>query len=1361
MDYSCIHIFGHIISEEIIKAIETQENYAGNTERDFAIPTGMSVRQTIDSEWSMFKMRWLNVFNNRNLTNDPYGTKSVKSLMKLFFTEFGYDLLELRKNVEVENKSYGITYLASECGNLPIIVVGDVILDNTGIQTHDKCSLDFRAKGQRTVKSPHATMLEYLNVTDNIYGIVSNGRVLRVIRNSGELVKTTYIEFDLQKMVEEDHYNEFVIMFRLIHNSRFVKNGDDSTIFERYFNQSVESGNRIRFGLSVAAQNVMEIIGTAALKNTPEVCDAYEKGELTAPQLHKELIHFIYKLLFLFIVEDRNLLYAQDEDADEQIDNWNRIYNKYYSVRRLRTMSEYPYLKKGQYYDMWMSLFETFRLFEDESFGAPLGLKPLGSVLFATNSTPWLRKCKIDNYSLLTAFGYLDQFQGEQGNMVKINYTALDVEEFGSVYEGILELRPIISLTDRRFYYAQGLDRKTTSSYYTRPDLVNSLIKTTLVPVIEEKLKACKAQEDRIKMLLDLKVCDAASGSGHFVLAMARTIAWYLCVARTGEDNPASKDYHEALREVIQKCVYAVDYNPDAVELCKVVLWIEGYCAGKPLSFLDHHIRCGNSVVGVTDLNVLLEELPKDAFRFSVPDDNPEATLKYLKDLVKKCNKDEALANKNGEYKLFGGDTLKLDESQVDLSNKAKEIAAMPETSLNEESEKQVRWEAFMQSPQVECLRRACDIYTYAFYYNYTYDDFFNHFERPDSPGNKPKALIEVPLPGTINKALCEADPKYHGEKLSEDFKSEVQLAADRYGYFHWSVEFPEVFSRGGFDVMCGNPPWDKIQMEEEKWFAGKDEKIAKAPNQNKRHKLIEQLAIDNPELYFEFIEDSNNIAKQVDYIKNSDRFKLTSKGKLDYYPLFAEHCFNCTREAWGLVIPTGIATADTNKDFFSKLVDENRLISLYDFENKEGLFDIHRMTKFCLFTVGKAQIKPRLAMGGFFLTRLEHILDQNRIYSLEPESFSLLNPNTKTCALCRTPKDLQITEKIYRNSTILLKENPEDNPWKVDFKSMLNMSTDSKLFYTYSQLVKTRYVYENGCFYNGNQKFIPLCEGKMIWHYNHHFGIWPTEGKRPETIDMPQLEDLQDTNSITVPWYWVSENVVNDKLMKTDRKGNLIWKWEHRWCIAYRCITNATNERTFVATILPSDMGIGHSLTILYNNIGVLQSAILVGLMNSLVFDFCSRQKMGGSNMSTFFVKQFPVLTPEQIPSSLMMPIVSRVAKLCYFNHDLDGWAEELWNEMTPEQRKEIPQLGRKECFIYDPDKRAVWQAELDAIFAHLYGLTTEDLRYILDPEDVCGVGCINETFRVLKDNEIREFSEYRTKRLVLKAWKDFGYEN
>ena len=499
----------------------------------------------------------------------------------------------------------------------------------------------------------------------------------------------------------------------------------------------------------------------------------------------------------------------------------------------------------------------------------------------------------------------------------------------------------------------------------------------------------------------------------------------------------------------------------------------------------------------------------------------------------------------------------------------------------------------------------------------------------------------------------------------------------------------------------------------------------------------------------------------QSNFVKNSGRFPLTAVGKLELSSLFAELCLSFTKEAWGLVLPTGIAVNDGNKYFFSKLIDENRLISLYDFENREKLFEIDSTIKFCLLTSGKAQTEPRNVSGGFYLTRIDHLLDPRRIYTLRTDDFARLNPNTKTCPVFRTSRDAKLTAKIYRNSTILYNETNGNNPWNVKFGSMFNMSTDSYLFRTYAQLTA------QGATFNGNtfitadgETYVPLYEGKMIWHYNHHFGSWPTEGERPNSINMPSLDELSNPDSYTTPWYWVPLSAVNDRLVKYDKDGNVVWEWTHSWMLCFRDISKSTNERTMIATIVPKQ-GFNNKTPIIFEESGILDGIIMCGILSSIVFDYVTRQKVGGKSMNFFYVKQFPILTPDQIPSAMQWQIVKRVAELCYFNHDMDGWASELWDEMSEEQRSELPQLGNLQPWIYNPERRAILQAELDAIFAHLCGLNTEDLRYILDPEDVCGKGCINETFRVLKDNELRQYGEYRTKRLVLEAWNKFGYDN
>ncbi|MDO4158887.1 MAG: restriction endonuclease [Prevotellaceae bacterium] len=1355
MDYTSIHIYGHLLSDDILNEIvEAKSTMLGNREQDFNLDVSLTAK--IDNTWSSLRNDW-KLFAQRNLLRDPYGTKSVRRLMERFFSSLDYQLDYQASQVEAGERKFDIPYLCPELDDMPIIIVGDKTGDVT-LDTLDKCTLDLRVKGERRQKSPQATMLDYLNSTEHVYGIVTNGQVLRLIRNTGQLVKLTYIEFDLRRMVEEGHYAEFCLLFRIIHASRFMHSVDDACVMEQWFNRSIESGNRIRAGLSDAVQKAMEILGRAVVcgKGTGNEAfrQAFANGEVTAQTLNKELIHLIYRLLFLFIIEDRNLVYAIGEpDSDVDYDQKVRcqdIYKKYYAVSRLRGLSELSYLRSDRYHDLWEGLMDSFRLFEDETFGAPLLIKPLGGVLFATDTLKYLRRCQISNDRLLVAFACLNEFKDEKQNRVKINYSSLDVEEFGSVYEGILEMRaviiPALSAADWGFTFGAGLDRKSSSSYYTRPDLVQSLIRTTLEPVIKARIAKCATTEEKIKSLLSMKVCDAASGSGHIVLAMARTIAWYVCALRTGEDNPASLDYRQALREVISRCVYAVDYNPDAVELCKVVLWIEGYCAGKPLSFLDHHVRCGNSVVGITNLDTLLNGVPKEAFH--AKDDDKEVK-KQIVNLNKEALRDVQLVqsgNTNGvTITLFTQDfTIQsIDSEQVGLANHVREISAMPENTLLEQLIKQQRWEDLMQSPRVEWLRRACDIYTYAFYKQFTVDDMQSEVDETGT-----FTAFAIPYTRTVYQALQEIkylednDDEPSAQHISPKLCAEAADSAHTHRFFHWAVEFPEVFAYdGGFDVMCGNPPWDLIKLENKKWFENQGRAdIVNAGNAAQRRKAITDLSSTDPALYIKYKTDLVKAESESRFVRFSNRFPLTATGDINLFPLFSELCLNFSKEAWGLVLPTGIAVNDSNKAFFSKLIEENRLVSLYDFENREKLFDIDSRFKFCLLTAGNAQKKPRTVSGGFYLTRLDHLLDPRRIYTLQTSDFSRFNPNTKLCPIFRTSKDAELTAKIYRRFPILINEETGENPWGVKFGTICHMSGDSGLFNTYMQLSEKGARYDNGNFIYDNQLYVPLYEGKNIWLYNHHYGTFPTIGSRPSSIPMTELSSLQNPFEPIHPWYWVKETEVQNKMVKKDKKENIIWEWKHSYYIAFRDVTNATNERTCVASLIPS--------------------ANFLAMLSSLVFDFISRQKVGNSSMAFFIMKQMPVLTPEQIPTDIQWQIAKRVAELCYFNHDLDGWAEELWEEMTEEQRQELPQLGEKQPWIFNPDRRAVLQAELDAIFAHLYGLTTEDLHYILAPEDVCGKGCINETFRVLRDNEIRQYGEYRTKRLVLEAWKKFGFD-
>ena len=257
-----------------------------------------------------------------------------------------------------------------------------------------------------------------------------------------------------------------------------------------------------------------------------------------------------------------------------------------------------------------------------------------------------LENCHLANRDLLKAIWHLSYYQDERGTIRRVNYAYLDVEELGSVYESLLDYRPVIVAESGHpvFKLAEGTERKSTGSYYTPRELVAELVKSALEPVLEERLAAAKTTEEKERAILSIKVCDPATGSGHFLLAAARRLGKELARVRTGEEEPSPEAQREAIRDVITHCIYGVDVNPLAVELCKVALWIEGHTPGKPLTFLDHRIKCGNSLIGVFDLFVLEEGIPDDAYKPVTGDD--KATAKALR----KQNGNERKAWKAGQY---------------------------------------------------------------------------------------------------------------------------------------------------------------------------------------------------------------------------------------------------------------------------------------------------------------------------------------------------------------------------------------------------------------------------------------------------------------------------------------------------------------------------------------------------------------------------------------------------------------------------------------------------------------------------------------------------------------------------------------
>jgi hypothetical protein len=250
---------------------------------------------------------------------------------------------------------------------------------------------------------------------------------------------------------------------------------------------------------------------------------------------------------------------------------------------------------------------------------------------------------------------------------------------------------------------------------------------------------------------------------------------------------------------------------------------------------------------------------------------------------------------------------------------------------------------------------------------------------------------------------------------------------------------------------------------------------------------------------------------------------------------------------------------------------------------------------------------------------------------------------------------------------------------------------------------------------------------------YSHRHATYadcPVEARRKGQPCEVQEKTLVDKSFTGLPRYWMPETKI-DEILKT--------KWDKNWLLSFRNISRSTDERTMIATILPLG-ATDFTLRVALSAEQPIKVACLLANFNSLSFDYVARQFMAGTNFSDYVTKQLPAIPPEAYSPEDIEFISSRVLELVYTAWDMQPFAQDMGYDGEP--------------FIWDSQRRALLRAELDAYYAKLYGLTRDELRYILDPADIYGSDFPSETFRVLKNNEIKQFGEYRTQRLVLEAW-------
>ncbi len=1289
---------GGLLHPELLERIVRQDpKLAGLSAADYhqSVPLGEAASRAwtaLQPVWRAFR------FKLGRLTTDNSATTLTRDAWLLpLFRELGWGpLAPAGEAFRAQDAPVPISHGWS---HVPIHLVGARV-------SIDKRPAPGSGSGPRT--SPHGLLQDLLNRSDpNLWGIVSNGLLLRLLRDHQSLSSAAYVEIDLERIFDGGLYGEFALLFALCHHSRFDAPRAEECWLERWFKTGQEEGVRALDRLRSGVETALAELGAGFLRHPENLAlrEALKEGWLSKQEYFRELLRLVYRILFLFVAEDRDALLPRSVGAEIR-----DRYARFYSTERLRAVASRTI--GSAHSDSWQQLRLVLHgLWEGEPV---LGLPALGSRLFDPKELPYVACSTLSNRHLFAALRALGELT-EGKRTLRISYRNLGAQELGSVYEGLLELHPVLDVDAGTFELssAAGHERKTTGSYYTPASLVDCLLDTALDPVIDAAT-AAKAQADAEAALLALRVVDPACGSGHFLVAAARRLAERLARIRHPDEEPSPDDRRTAMRDVVGRCLFGVDLNPMAVELCKVSLWIEALEPGRPLSFLDAHIQQGNALLGATPA-LLARGIPDDAFEPLEGDDRKVASA------IKRQNKTE-----RAEIALdFSAPPP---STYVRLGEVARLVDAASDTSLAAVREKEARYGELVGSAAFDSARFLADLWCAAFVW-------------------RKQATIR----GAANtlRELCPTEASYRhlvqepGGAAAE-LRAEVARLRDHYGFFHWHLAFPHLLRpkqlvdesdpcgwEGGFDVVLGNPPWEKVKLVEKEFFAQRLPEIAQAPTAAARAKLIDQIrAADAGSPYHDVARAYEAAAREAEgtshMLRRSGRFPLCGKGDVNTYAVFAEldRALMGPAGRAGFIVPSGIATDDTTKEFFQAIVDHRQLAMFSSFENESLVFPgVHHAFKFALVGLGPAET----ARFGFYLRDPKELEDSERIFELTPEDIALINPNTKTCPVFRTRRDAEITKGIYRRVPVLVREardgQPEQNPWGIKLSTMFHMSNDSHLFRTREQLEAEGWCLEGNVFRKHSEVMQPLYEAKMTTLFDHRAaGVVRNEFTIARQNQARTIADAEKTDAgfVPLPLYWVASRDV------TARLPDLAV-----YLLGLRNVTVSTNERTLIASILPR-VAAGHSLPIATFE---RRGDLLAAMLSSFVVDYVARQKLGGLNMTFFVLRQLAVAADHELQELASIFGESppdwtrrRTVELTYTAWDLEPFAKDCGYDGPP--------------FRWDPERRTLLRAELDAAFFHLYGLPRDDVDYVM------------ETFPIVKRHDEQAHGHYRTKRFILERY-------
>jgi len=954
------------------------------------------------------------------------------------------------------------------------------------------------ASAKRRGDMPHKLMERLLAAGPAQWGLLCNGRRLRLLKRNVVAGRQHYFEVDLESLFEGGSDRDFDTFWTLFRALAFQPDDKGRCLLDVVDEGSRKHAEGVSSTLKNSVFHAIEILMSTLVSRAQELThqpvdpadDVAERRRALADEalsnlslLYQQSLVLLYRLLFVLYAESRALLPVD-----------NAVYRDSYSLEPLRDEimePNMPYLPGA--FRLWETVQALFRLIHQGCNTSQLVVPAYNGDLFSPQSTALLNAIRVPDDALAQVLRELSVTPPtrERGRE-RIDYQDLGVEQLGAVYEGLLEFEPkvaaepmveirykdgnvVIPARERRdypiartfeagqFYLGHGAGRKTSGSYYTPQPLVDFVVRRTLGPLVQGRTS---------EQILELKAVDPAMGSGAFLVgaclfladAYARALQSETANNTTvgtdttpdlavEEDELTEEATRPYRRLVAERCLYGVDLNPMAVELAKVSLWLTTLAGDKPLTFLDANLRCGNSLIGA----------PLRAYKLTsgreqtIDSIHPEANKRLLKARGARTQRRGQREEDGFQLALF--DQVDIPHEMELLVGRRQWIAETPSDSVARVQEKATLFRRQVeQDEQRRILKTICDLWIATWFWRQPRIDILAN--DPDWP---------PPLDGQVYRELVlqlRGEQRQFATFDPALYLREVERIVEQVRPFHWELEFPEVYFTpdgkprldSGFDALIANPPWDTIKPNSREFFSAYDpgfreqERVAADQRQDE---LVQDAEIRTAWDVF-----VNTIENQVDYIRLSEIFPYQSVevngsktgGDANTYKLFLERAYQLLANYGraGQIVKAGIYKDEGATGLRQLLLHRNSFDFLYALSNEKKVFpSVHHAERFALVGFTRSGAKADIQISFAITTREaikpedlpEYLTESDQLMHLPQTLVERFSPGTLSIMEFRSQRDVDIVQHIYGEWPLLGERI--DGTWSVALTREFDMTND------------------------------------------------------------------------------------------------------------------------------------------------------------------------------------------------------------------------------------------------------------------------------------------------------------------------------